>query len=132
VSYAGRSADLTLVISGSNNGEAGEGDLFGSNIEDIYGGAGNDTITGTLADNQLVGGPGNDTIDGGAGKDSLIGGVGNDTLTGGDGTDYVDAGVDDDTLHLNDGGADSGFCGDGTDTATDHDIFDSLVTCEVT
>jgi Ca2+-binding RTX toxin-like protein len=132
VSYSGRSADLTLVISGTNNGEAGEGDGFGSNIENIYGGAGNDTISGSLADNSLVGGSGNDTIDGGVGKDYLTGSGGNDTLFAGDGTDYVDAGVGDDTLHLTDGGADTGFCGDGTDNATDHDIFDSLVACEVT
>jgi Ca2+-binding RTX toxin-like protein len=132
VLYTGRSADLTLVISGTNNGEVGEGDGFGSNIENIYGGAGNDTITGSLDDNSLVGGSGNDTIDAGVGKDDLEGGVGNDTLTAGDGADYVDGSVGDDTLHLTDGGADTGFCGDGNDNAVDHDIFDTLVACEVT
>ncbi|NRF70348.1 Ig-like domain-containing protein [Aquincola sp. S2] len=55
-------------------------------IEDAVGGAGNDTITGNAASNQLIGGSGNDQLDGLGGDDTLIGGAGNDTLDGGDGS----------------------------------------------
>jgi Ca2+-binding RTX toxin-like protein len=133
VMYTGRSADLTLVISGANNGEAGEGDSIGSNIENLYGGAGNDTLVGSLADNQLAGGGGNDTMDGGVGRDYLYGDSGNDTLTGGDGSDYLDGSNGDDTMHATDGGADNVLCGDGaSDNAVDRDTVDNIVACEVT
>ena len=51
------------------------------NIEEIDGGAGNDTIIGTAGDDTINGGKGNDTITGGAGNDTLDGGQGGkDTL----------------------------------------------------
>ena len=56
-------------------------------IENVYGGDGNDTITGNDADNHLVGGHGDDTLTGGAGNDILDGGTGADTMIGGTGND---------------------------------------------
>ncbi len=56
-------------------------------IEDAIGGAGNDRITGNIADNALSGGDGNDTLIGGAGADTLDGGSGADSLIGGVGDD---------------------------------------------
>jgi len=41
-------------------------------IENAIGGAGNDMLSGNLADNRLTGGGGNDTLDGGAGSDTSI------------------------------------------------------------
>jgi Ca2+-binding RTX toxin-like protein len=87
------------------------------------GGAGNDTIYGNIADNQLNGGDGNDIIsggwgddiiDGGNGNDQLIGDEGNDTITGDAGADLLDGGSGDDFL---DGGAgdDNLFGRDGND-----------------
>ncbi len=55
----------------------------------IFGGAGNDTITGGSGGDQLFGESGNDTLLGKGGADFLFGGAGNDTLTGGDGDDQV-------------------------------------------
>jgi len=55
--------------------------------DSIDGGAGNDTILGGGGDDQLLGGVGADSIDGGAGNDTIVGGAGNDTLLGGDGND---------------------------------------------
>lgn len=52
-----------------------------TNIENIIGGSGGDTIVGSVAANRLDGGDGNDTIQGGAGADTLIGGAGADLLT---------------------------------------------------
>ena len=49
------------------------------NIEQVLGGAGNDSLIGNGANNRLEGGVGNDTLNGGAGNDALFGGAGNDT-----------------------------------------------------
>jgi serralysin len=46
---------------------------FGTVIEDLTGGSGNDKLTGNDADNILRGGAGNDTLAGGAGSDTLDG-----------------------------------------------------------
>jgi Ca2+-binding RTX toxin-like protein len=55
----------------------------------IFGGAGNDTITGGSGADQLFGQAGNDAILGKGGADQLFGGRDNDTLTGGDADDQV-------------------------------------------
>ena len=81
----------------------------------LFGGAGNDSVTGGSGGDQLFGQAGNDTLLGKGGFDFLFGGTENDTLTGGDADDQVfgEAGNDrmvwnpgDDT-DLNEGGADS-------------------------
>lgn len=53
----------------------------------IDGRRGNDTITGSAFNDLLRGGDGNDLLQGGAGDDTLVGGPGFDTLLGGDGND---------------------------------------------
>ncbi|BCM26284.1 calcium-binding protein [Methyloradius palustris] len=52
-----------------------------SNVENLTGGSGNDTLTGDINANILSGGLGNDTLEGGAGSDTLIGGGGTDTAS---------------------------------------------------
>jgi len=52
-------------------------------IENVVGGAGDDTITGNSLANILTGAAGNDTLYGGGGIDTLFGGDGNDLLIGG-------------------------------------------------
>jgi hypothetical protein len=59
------------------------------------GGAGNDAISGTPADDLLKGGAGNDTIFGYAGPDELTGGPGLDRMFGGLGVDRIDGVVAD-------------------------------------
>ncbi|MDG3008156.1 beta strand repeat-containing protein [Paludisphaera mucosa] len=79
----------------------------------LFGGAGNDTLTGGSGADLLFGQDGNDTLLGKGGVDFLFGGVGNDTLTGGDADDQVfGEGGDDrmiwnpgDDTDLNEGGA---------------------------
>jgi cyclophilin family peptidyl-prolyl cis-trans isomerase len=51
-------------------------------ITSMYGGAGNDTLTGGAGYTILVGGDGNDTLKGGANRSILIGGAGTDRLVG--------------------------------------------------
>src|SRR5262245_12957378 len=48
----------------------------------LFGGAGNDVLTGGSGNDQLFGEEGNDTLLGRGGFDLLFGGNGNDTLTG--------------------------------------------------
>jgi Ca2+-binding RTX toxin-like protein len=96
-------------------------------INSLSGGAGDDTIIGSIAnhaftasssdttENLLYGGAGNDwlqaiggktnTLDGGDGNDTLIGGTGSDTLTGGTGSDRLVGGAGKDA-HTGGSGAD--------------------------
>jgi Ca2+-binding RTX toxin-like protein len=55
----------------------------------LFGGSGNDTLTGGSDGDQLFGQEGNDTLLGRGGIDLLFGGADNDSLTGGDGDDQV-------------------------------------------
>jgi len=55
----------------------------------LFGGAGNDVLTGGSGSDQLFGQDGNDTLLGKSGFDLLFGGDGNDTLTGGDADDQM-------------------------------------------
>lgn len=64
----------------------------------IFGGAGNDTLSGTRGTDVLDGKDGNDILTGGTGDDALDGGAGNDILRGGDGNDALVGGQGDDTL----------------------------------
>ena len=83
----------------------------------LFGGAGNDVLTGGSGADQLFGQAGNDTLLGKGGADLLFGGSENDTITGGDADDQAfGQGGDDrmiwnpgDDTDLNEGGA-------GTDT----------------
>jgi Ca2+-binding RTX toxin-like protein len=79
----------------------------------LFGGRGNDTLTGGSAADQLFGQAGDDTLLAKGGTDALFGGAGTDVLTGGDADDqaFGEAGDDrmiwnpgDDT-DLNEGGA---------------------------
>ncbi len=69
----------------------------------VFGGNGNDTITGSNLNDFLVGDDGNDSISGNAGNDSLFGSAGRDTLLGGDGNDLLLGGKAGDLLLGNDG-----------------------------
>lgn len=61
-------------------------------------GNGNDTVTGTDADEVIDGGRGDDRIDGGAGSDRIYGGLGADVLSGGAGWDLLSGGNGNDRL----------------------------------
>jgi len=117
VSYASRDAGVTYTGEEdvANDGESGEGDDVRSDVEWVYGGAGDDTLTGTNNTNggfnDLRGMRGNDTVYGLAGNDWLDshGSWGKDRLYGGDGNDRLDGGVGAKPEDFMDGG-------DGIDT----------------
>ena len=83
----------------------------------LFGGAGNDMLTGGSGNDLLFGQAGNDTLLGKGGNDLLFGGAGNDTLTGGDGDDQVFGEAGNDRMIWNPGdGTDLNEGGDGIDT----------------
>ncbi len=66
--YSKRTAPLTIVMDqnragvGTDSGEVGEADRVGDDIENLYGGSANDTITGNARNNRLEGRGGSDTF----------------------------------------------------------------------
>ena len=83
----------------------------------LFGGAGNDTLTGGSGNDQLFGETGNDLLLGKGGNDLLFGGSGNDTLTGGTGIDQAFGQAGNDLMIWNPGdGSDLDEGGAGIDT----------------
>lgn len=84
--YSARTAPVTVSLDGvAGDGEAGEADNVGGDVEVLAGGSSDDTLTGNDAANTLLGNGGNDTLNGRGGDDTLIGGDGIDTAS------YADA-----------------------------------------
>jgi Ca2+-binding RTX toxin-like protein len=84
----------------------------------LFGGAGNDTLTGGSGADQLFGQDGNDVLLGKGGNDFLFGGAGNDTLDGGTGNNQLFGQAGNDLMIWNPGGGSDLFeGGDGIDTA---------------
>ncbi|MDQ7251718.1 putative Ig domain-containing protein, partial [Dongia sedimenti] len=81
----------------------------------IFGGAGNDTVTGSTAGDFIIGGAGADSLKGDGGKDVIVGGAGIDELLGGSGDDRIVGGDDADTIKGEDG-SDILWGGGGVDT----------------
>jgi Ca2+-binding RTX toxin-like protein len=100
-------------------------DNVGSDVENVAGGSGDDTLIGNASPNELLGRGGNDTLIGGGGEDGLFGEAGNDTLDGGAGVDVLDGGAGSDTIRSRDASADEVNCGSATDTAI-ADALDQL------
>jgi hypothetical protein len=69
--------------------------VFGQvvNVQNVFGGSGNDVLVGNAFGNILMGGPGNDTITGGSGRSVLIGGLGSDIIVGGSSDDIIIGGT---------------------------------------
>jgi Ca2+-binding RTX toxin-like protein len=121
IDYSGRTANIAVAMDGTTKSGQGfavtwpttvgasiEGDVVGTDVEDLVGGTGNDFLTGNGVSNNIKGGAGNDTIFGGdagtcaSDSDTLDGEAGDDTfamtatsdcadsLTGGTGNDTAD------------------------------------------
>ena len=76
----------TVIVTGGNNDQL-------LNVENVTGGAGNDSITGDTLTNTLTGGAGNDTLNGAGGDDLFVASGaldGSDSLVGGLGSDTAD------------------------------------------
>jgi serralysin len=90
------------------------------NIENVFGGSGNDLLTGDSLANSIKGNAGADLLVGSGGGDTLNGGAGNDTLIGGTGRDLLTGGADSDVFKFVSVG------GSGT-TATTRDVVTDFV-----
>jgi Ca2+-binding RTX toxin-like protein len=90
---------LAFAVNSSTTVDLGAGSATGADIgtdsiagvEEVWAGAGDDTLTGGAADETLLGGEGDDTLSGGGGKDILLGEQGSDTFAydAGDGADQI-------------------------------------------
>lgn len=96
--YTGRGDDFISAINGSCHIEAGEGDDEVHGYQDIhmtvYGGPGNDDISG---------GQGSSFIDGGEGDDHIVGGAGHNIISGAGGDDRIKAGPGSNVIYTGDG-----------------------------
>jgi serralysin len=129
VVYGDYSKPVTVDLDGAtgDDGQAGEHDTVGADVEVLAGGSAADHLTGNAAANGIWGGKGNDVIHGLGGNDDLGGNEGRDTLHGDEG---------DDTLYGNDTdeAADPDHLDGGPNTAVGDvcqaDTADTTVNCE--
>jgi Ca2+-binding RTX toxin-like protein len=143
-------ATVTAGTAPANDGEGSENDNIVNDVENIYGGEGNDQLTGNALNNTLRGGPGNDTLSGLAGDDTFDEKVGwdtssppavadatldsgNDTMIGGLGVDTVDYSQRNAPLFISmTGNAGTPDADDGADTDADgtvdelDDVYDDV------
>jgi len=75
--YSAYTTNLTvnLTTTTAQTVTTGDSDTI-TNIENVTGGSGTDTLTGSTLANVINGGSGNDRLTGGAGNDTIIGGIG--------------------------------------------------------
>lgn len=97
-----------LVNGGAVAVTGGTSTVANTSLIQIFGQGENDTIAlneanGALPRANLFGGNGNDTLTGGSGADQIFGQAGNDTLLGKGGVDFLFGGADNDTLTAGDG-----------------------------
>jgi Ca2+-binding RTX toxin-like protein len=131
VDYSTRTNPLNVTMGDglANDGEAGENDLIGDDVNAVIGGSGADTVTLTGSNERadtglgadhlmaigcdfcgLLGGPGDDHVEADQCHCGLVGGTGNDTLVGGDGGQFLTGGEGDDVMRGGPGHDD--FAGD--------------------
>jgi hypothetical protein len=87
------SALTTAVVVNFTTGSATGVARGVSNMQNVIGGQGKDTLAGNAQGNILIGGAGTNVITGGSGRSLLIGGSGPATVTGGSGDDILVGGT---------------------------------------
>ncbi|MEM7591867.1 MAG: calcium-binding protein [Cyanobacteria bacterium P01_A01_bin.83] len=113
--------DIAEIYLNNTIYNSGDDTLKGTVDDDnLDGGAGNDVIYALAGDDILTGGDGNDRLHGQSGKDVINGGAGHDTLFGGGDIDILNGGDDNDYLNGRNG-FDRLNGGDGDDYLEDSD-----------
>ena len=129
--FSDAAAGIRISLDGvANDGQAGEADNAGTDIENLKGGRGNDTLVGDSGRNLIEGFAGNDTLRGGSPPPSRTGSIsllGDDTLDGGIGSDVMQGEGGDDRMlardAVDDQEAAAMSCGSGNDRL-DTDLAD--------
>ncbi len=93
---SGTTANATVTATTATSTQIGTDTL--SDIENVIGGTGADTIVLNAGANTVTGGGGADVISTGTGADIIFGGGGADRITGGTGNDQMDGGAGTDTF----------------------------------
>ena len=117
---------ITDSLTPTQEGTAGDDELSGSIADDVLSGlAGNDSLFGNGGSDVLLGGVGNDELYGESGNDTLLGGAGDDLFYGNNGNGIFTGGSGNDEIF---GGDDSDviFAGDGDDTLLANDSRDVI------
>jgi len=122
LSYAGTAAANGVTVNLGTGTASGFTQLV--SIENVIGGAGNDTITGDANANNLNGGAGADTLNGGAGNDTLTGGGGSDMLIGSLGDDNMNGNAGDDVFVFGAGFGNDRITGFDEDPTGGQDLLD--------
>jgi Ca2+-binding RTX toxin-like protein len=92
--YSGYTIPVTVnLATGSATGVDGGKAGGVINIQNVIGGASNNTLTGDAQGNILIGGGGSNVINGGTGASILMGGGGTATVNGGSGNDILIGGT---------------------------------------
>jgi Ca2+-binding RTX toxin-like protein len=127
ISYFDRTAGVNVDADGASgdDGQAGEHDTVGADVETIIGGSGNDRLTGNNGDGQLQGYAGDDVLHGGGGDDLVEGGEGRDLLYGDAGDDWL-IGYENKTATDTLDGGPNGPAGDECSPSTP----DTFINCE--
>jgi serralysin len=128
VDYSERTRAITVDLDGvtGDDGQPGERDTVGADVENLVGGAAGDRLTGNGAKNFINGLSGDDIVRGGAGDDFLYGDTGADQVFGDAGEDWIITSEDGRAYADRvDGGAHA-VLGDQCDT----DTLDTVVNCE--
>ncbi|AKU98158.1 Alkaline phosphatase [Labilithrix luteola] len=98
VDYSSRTVAVTATLDGATaSGISGEADILATDVENLWGGSGDDTLTGNASANELVGNAGDDQLIALDGDDVLEGGAGDDFLNCGNGFDITLGSIGNDT-----------------------------------
>jgi Ca2+-binding RTX toxin-like protein len=116
IDYSGRTSSVSVTLDGLvGDGEVGEGDNIGTDVENVYCGAGDDYVVGSASANVIEGGIGADELHGGDGIDTISGGDGIDDIFGDAGEDLIDGDAGTDVIDC--GAGDGDICADSADCA---------------
>jgi Ca2+-binding RTX toxin-like protein len=124
VSFAGSSLGCTFDLSRTGNAQVVNANLTltlssGTLLQNLYGGNGNDILTGNSLNNTIRGNGGVDFIFGKAGNNTLYGGAGGGVVVGGTGTNTIFGGAGRSVL--------IGGAGSGADHVTGGGVDGSIV-----
>ena len=135
VSYRMHTKAVTADLDGQrDDGQSGERDTIGTDVENLEGTEAADRLIGNAADNDIIGGNGDNVISGGAGndtirtwkgKDKLYGQAGNDRISSSGGADVIDGGPGADTIGSGNGD-DTIHGGTGNDRIEGQGDFDTI------